>query len=96
VPNQNLRLRANLEVMVLRLPYLTYTHVSNKTMRTILQILTLYFLVIPILGQDCSYDATFKMLNYDISDIWLNETYQGTIGANNQRIERRIIICKNI
>ncbi|MDO5969629.1 hypothetical protein Q4Q35_07405 [Flavivirga aquimarina] len=64
-------------------------------MRGILQVITLIFLTVHVSGQDC-YIESKDMLRNDFSGIWIGETFQGTIGKNNQRIEIRFISVSKV
>lgn len=64
-------------------------------MKKIIQIITLIFLTVQVFGQDC-YVENRELLQNDFSNIWINETYQGTIGENNQRIEIRFVSVSRI
>lgn len=42
-----------------------------------------------LVGQDCYVDSTKHEIKSDYRNLWIGETYQGTIGESNQRIDIR-------
>ena len=63
-------------------------------MKIINQLLFLLFISFPILGQDNSTDTITSKYSYDFSEIWLEPTYQGVIGIDNQRIQVKFLTVK--
>ena len=63
-------------------------------MKIIGQLLFLLFISFPILGQDNSTDSITSRYSYDFSEIWLEPTYQGVIGIDNQRIQVKFLTVK--
>jgi hypothetical protein len=53
--------------------------------------LSLALLTIRLYGQECFIDSTKENIKFNYGNIWIDNTYQGTIGDNNQRIEIRFI-----
>lgn len=60
-------------------------------MKTIVLVINLIFLTILSFGQDCFKVAPEANMDLDYCNLWLNRTFQGTIGDDNQRIEVRFI-----
>lgn len=60
-----------------------------KDMKSLILFLSFLFLTIQSFGQDCYKEAPEKNMKLNYCDLWLDRTFQGTIGDDNQRIEIR-------
>jgi len=60
-------------------------------MKILSQILFFLSTSLSLLAQDCYKEAPLENLKLNYCDLWLNLTFQGTIGDDNQRIELRFI-----